>query len=257
MELKLGKLAPKIDTRTIKLKTILRKLPPFPARYNIDISRPVEIPLRTLLNAGENALGNCVVVTKINWLWRAEAFEQGRLVEISDEEVKRQYFKETGGQDTGLYMLDSLRDWRKHGITIGQRKIACLKWGGETYSIYAFASLQPGDPEDIKASVCLLNGAPVGLWLPCSAMDQFEKGQNWEYVGDNSNAGGHAVMCHAYNEIGPQYLTWGKVQQATWKFHDRFCDEGYCCVDNKNSFTPNSPVNIEALKVYLDEIEKT
>jgi hypothetical protein len=253
MELKLGKLPAKVDKRTIKLKTILRKLPPFPARYDIDISRPVAIPYRMFLN---DQLGDCVVVTKFNWLLRAEAFEQKKLVEITDDQVKKQYFKESGGVDSGLYMLDSLKDWRKNGIVLGGRKLLCLKWGGETYNIYAFASLHPGDPEDMKAAICLLNGAPIGLWLPNSAMDQFNQGKVWEYVGDNSNIGGHAVDCNSYNEIGPQYLTWGTKVQATWRFHDKFCDEGYACVDNRNAFTLDSPVDVEKLNGYLEEIEK-
>jgi len=251
MNLKLGKLPAKIDDRTIKLKSILRELPALPDRYDIDISRPVAIPYRMFLN---DVLGNCVVVTKVNWLLRAEAFEQKKLLKISDEEVRKQYFKETGGPDTGLYMLDSLKDWRKNGIPLGQRKLACLKRAGEIYNIHAFAALNPGDPEDIRASVCLLNGAPVGLWLPQSAMDQFATGNPWEYVGNNSNVGGHAIMCNGYNEIGPQYLTWGKRVQATWKFHDKFCDEAYACVDNRDAFLPNSPVNVQKLEELLRQI---
>jgi hypothetical protein len=196
-----------------------------------------------------------VEVTKYNWMLRAEALEQGIPVEVKDSDVTDQYFKESGGQDIGLQMLSAMTDWRKNGIPIGRRKFACVKFGGTIYYIYAFSSLDPGNPEELKAAVSLLYGSQVGLQIPQSAMDAWNNGRKpWDDVGDTNIAGGHAVNCKAYNEIGPRYQTWGEEIQATWAFHKRYNDEGYAAVDKRDLWISNSVVDEEKLDGFLREI---
>jgi hypothetical protein len=199
--------------------------------------------------------GDCVEVTKYNWMLRAEATEQRMVVAVKDSDVVDKYFEESGGADNGLEMLTSMNDWRQNGIPIGRRKIACIKFGGQLYYIYAFAALENGNPDELKASVFLLNGSQVGLQIPQSAIDAWDNGrQRWDDVGDTNMVGGHAVCCKAYNEIGPKYLTWGEEVQATWAFHKRYNDEGYASVDKRDLWVPNSVVDEEKLNGILNEI---
>lgn len=252
MVLKLGKLPPVIDKRTIKLKSILKTLPPPPLEYDIEKQIQLQVPYRMFMN---DTLGDCVVVSKVNFMLRAEVLEQNKVVSVSDQDVMNQYFKESGGQDCGLVMLYSLNDWRNNGLKLGGRKLACLQWGGENYKIHAFASIDPDDAEDIKYAVQYLNGPAIGLRIYQSTYDQYNAGKTWDYVPEDKDlVGGHAVYVVAYNEIGPQYLTWGTKVQATWKFHEMNCDEGYALVDAKDEGLDTSPIDEEKLETYLNEI---
>lgn len=254
--MKFGKLPARIDRRTIKLASILRKvLPPIPAEWDVDAQFPFQIPYRMFRNGGKNAVGDCVEVAKYNQMLRFEANEQKLVVAVKDSDVVNKYFGESDGQDIGLEMLSSENDWRQNGIPVGSRKIACIKFGGQLYYIYAFSSIETGNPDELKACVYLLNGSQVGLQIPQSAIDAWNNGrQRWDDVGDTNLIGGHAVACKAYNEIGPRYLTWGEEIQATWAFHKRYNDEGYGAVDKRDLWVPDSVVDEEKLNGILKEI---
>lgn len=251
--MKFGKLPTRYDKRTILIASILRKvLPPIPAEWDVDAQFTFQIPYRMFAN---DTKGDCVEVTKYNWMLRAEAVEQRMVIAVKDSDVVDKYFEESGGADAGLEMLTSMNDWRQNGIPIGRRKIACIKFGGTIYFIHAFAALQNGNPDELRGSVFLLNGSQVGLQIPQSAIDAWDNGrQRWDDVGDTNLIGGHAVACKAYNEIGPKYLTWGEEIQATWAFHKRYNDEGYAAVDSRDLWLPNSVVDEEKLEGFLTEI---
>jgi hypothetical protein len=40
----------------------------------------------------------------------------------------------------------------------------------------------------------------------------------------------------------------------TWRFLDKYCDELYATVDNKDRFVKNSPVDVEKLEEYLSQL---
>jgi hypothetical protein len=251
MELpKTGKLPKKEDRRNIKLAKIFKKvLPPIPDKWDTDLQIPFGLPLEMW---GNDVLGDCVEVTKFNWMLRAEATEQKRVVQFSLKDVKDNYFRETGGPDTGLIMLDSMKDWRSHGIEIGARKLLCIRRGGELYKTHGFAELEPGNANELRASVYLLGGVAAGFILPESVQQQWLNGETWEDVGDTNLWAGHAMAIKSYNEIGPKCLTWGKEVQLTWKFFHAWNDEGYACVDARND--PSSPIDEEMLEGLLKEI---
>lgn len=116
---------------------------------------------------------------------------------------------------------------------------------------------------EVKACIYLLNGIYVGFQVTQSAMDQFNAGQNWDVV-PNPGAilGGHCVYGMVYQKIfgytedGPLCITWGKRQQMTWAFWDKYVDEAYGIVDNKDDWTDPDHNNIDvvALEKILEEI---
>ena len=249
-ELMFGKLPPKLDKRTIRFKDILKvkKLPAIPEEYDIDRMLDVSDPNMYL----NDELGDCVIAARAHMTLRFEKFEQAELIPISDDEVKTEYFKETGGPDSGLVMLDSLNHWRKDGWTAG----------GKTYNIHAYASVDWKNHDQVKQGIFLLSGVYFGMQVPQSAVDQFKAGKIWEVVAnDGGIQGGHAVYTMAYvkilayNQVGPVIETWGKRVQATWEFWDRYVDECYVIVDNRDSWAgPDDPVDIEKLDAILAEI---
>ena len=244
--MKLGKLPQKIDARTFQLRKLLvaANLPPLPAEFDADGSCPNLLDNFMFAN---DKYGDCVIAGRAHMTLRFECFEQKKIIVISDTDVLNAYWHETGGNDSGLIMLDSLRVWRKEGWTAA----------GNPYNIYAFAQVTIKHHDDVKYSVLLLNGAYIGLNLPLSAKSQL--GKVWE-VGSGPDSevgswGGHCVYVKSYNAIGPVCVTWGKPQQMTWAFLDKYCDEAYAVIDNRNTWIDpaNNPLNCELLESLLKQ----
>jgi hypothetical protein len=260
MELRLGKLEPLIDERTIPLQKILRValLPELPPSYDIDENLGVQDDF--VFNNSQ--YGDCVIASRAHQTLRFEKFEQGVQIPIADQEVIAQYLKETGGHDIGLVLLTSLKRWRNEGWTIGNR----------LYTIYAFASVDWHDHDQVKHAIHLLNGVNFGMIVFQTDLDQFNAGEGWHLTGNNGYfQGRHGVYACQYRDIdnvpatwigtaicysenGLWCMTWGRKQFMTWDFWDARVDEAYAIVDNKNKWQGDSPVDVETLDGYLEEI---
>ncbi len=248
MAYQLGKLAPKIDTRTIKLAKILKTelLPVLPPSFDLDASLGDLEDNNTFNNL---TYGDCVIAGRAHMTLRFEKFEQGLMVPGTDQEVVDQYFKESGGIDSGLIMLNSLNSWRKEGWT----------FGGKFYDIFAFAAVDVKNHSEAQYCVYLLRGAYLGINLPLTAKDQLESGQIWDYVpGVSGNIagswGGHCVYVQSFDTDSYTCITWGQKQKMTRAFWEKYVDECYGIIDNKDVFVDNSPVDVDALSQILTEI---
>jgi len=280
MELKLGKLPPIIDKRTIPLQKILKVklLPPLPDSYNIDEALG-GIEDNFVFN--NSKYGDCVIAARAHQTLRFEKFEQGVQLPITDNEVVNQYFKETGSpdRDTGLILLTSLKRWRNEGWLVGDK----------TYTIYAFAGVDWHNRDEVKHCIHLLNGINFGMMVYQKDIEQFKAGEGWRLTESNGSfQGRHGVYaCQyrdsgmtklaellavqaklnggktwlprsdiiGYTEDGIWIMTWGVKQFATWGFFEARCDECYAIVDNRNDWMKdNSPVDVEKLDGYLEEI---
>lgn len=268
---KLGVRGTKTDTRTLKIINVLKILPDIPREFDVDSRYTLTFPTPTYSNT---KYGDCVIAGRAHQTLRLEAFEQKKIVPISEKNVVDEYFWESGGADNGLYLLDSLNHWRKDGWLVGetlnQKKRGC--WHkpkpvppptpdpAQRYNIYAFGEINPKNHDDIKAVCYLLNGVYIGLALPITAQSQ----DIWSVIGDPEHDkdskkwswGGHCVYIKAYDPGGLTCVTWGAYKYMTWEFLDTYCFEAYGIVDNRNAFTPDSPVDVEQLNDYLEQIRR-
>jgi len=242
MGLKLGKRSAIYDKRTIKFASILsKKLPDVPSDYNFDIKYPgCDTPM--YLN---DRLGDCVIAGRAHNLRRFELIEQQKVITIKDSDVKKEYFKESGGKDSGLNMLSSLKMWRKG-----------WKLNGKIYTIDAFAQVMPTDSLDIKNCIYLLNGCYTGVALPISAQKQV--GKIWTITSGPDailgSWGGHCIYLVAYNIEGPICITWGAYQSMTWEWFAKYCDEAFGIVDNSDKWLKKPGIDVLKLEEYLKEI---
>lgn len=255
----LGKQPAKYDRRTIQFSNIKKKvLPPIPEAFDVDSQYPFPIDNPMFLNDLKPV---CVVAARGHATRRFEAFEQKKLISISDNDISNEYSNENGGTD-GLVMLDSLKEWRNSGWRIGGRKIKCLPViGGQKYDIYAFAQVSPSDNTEVKASIAFLNGIYIGLMLPMTAQSQWNSNQPWSFVPNTTQNqagswGGHAVYGVKYDKDFIYCITWARVQAMTWEFFQTYCDELYAVVDNRDNFLANSTLDVQALDTVLVEITK-
>lgn len=243
-ELKLGKLPPRIDARTIRMSDILVRelLPPLPMPFDLDQALGGIDNNRMFLN---DQYGCCVISARGHQSFRFEKNEQGVQIEISDQEIKDQYFKETGGGDWGLVLLLSMNSWRNDGWPIG----------GRNYNIYAFASLDWLDHEQVMHCIHLLGGVNFGMKVYKKDLEQFHAGQPWHLTGnDGEYQGGHGVYLHAYDSNGVICTTWGGRQRMDWAFWDARVDEAYGIVDNRNEWQEDSALDVKKLDEFLELI---
>ena len=248
--LKLGKLPAKVDARTIKLSQILKVklLPDLPEQFSVDYSLGGIYDNRMFLN---NKYGNCVIAMQAHHILRFEKFEQKKNITIADKEVEAEYFRQTGGLDSGLVELNSLKEWRKTGWVAG----------GNVHNIYAFASVEWQNHTEVKHCIHLLGGLDFGMKIYQRDEEQFKAGEIWTLETSNGDyLGGHAVYLFRYQDIvsvnnnGITCMTWGGWQFMTWDFWDDRVDEAYGIVDNRDNWLEDSPVDVEKLGGILKEI---
>ncbi len=237
---KLGKAKAKRDARNILFISILKTPPVMPPEYDFDLAHP-GIPLPMF---GNDTYGDCVLAGRAHQTLRFELLEQGAKLKITDKEVIAEYLKETGGADSGLVVLDSLKRWRLLG----------WKAARKNYKILAFTEVDPKDGISLKRAIFLDLGVGLGLSLPLSAQAQVQAGKPWEVVSGRGTApgswGGHYVYVSGYTKLGPVCVTWGRKQQITWAFMSKYCDEAYAIIDAKDTAKKTKALD-------LDKIRKT
>ncbi len=201
---KLGKAPAKKDDRNLLFAAVLRAVPKLPRSYDFDITHP-GIPLPMF---GNDVHGDCVMAGRAHQTLRFEDIEQGSVLMITDKDVLCEYFKETGGPDCGLVVLDSLKEWRRDGWKVGKR----------TYKIQAFAQVDGSYHDQVRQAIFADVGIGLGLELPKSAQQQVQTGQPWEVTsGPDAKPGswgGHYVYVPGYTPMGPVCVTWGRKQQC-------------------------------------------
>jgi hypothetical protein len=211
--------------------------------------------------------GCCVISSRGHHTLVFEGYEQEKQIEITDQEIKDEYFEQTGGRDTGLILLTSINDWRNDGWPVG----------GRNYTIYAFASVDWLDHDEVKHCIHLLGGVNLGMKVYQTDLDQFDAGEGWHLTGSNGQfKGRHGIYAYRYRDInngiesvqypdsskvvsysqdGVWVMTWGKGQFMTWDFFDARIDEAYGIVDNRNKWMgDDSPVDVKRLDAYLQKI---
>ncbi len=105
---------------------------------------------------------------------------------IEDKDVLKEYFKETGGPDGGLVVLDSLNEWRHNGWKVGKH----------TYKIQAFAQVDVTDKDEVRQAIFGDVGLGFGVQLSNSAKTQIQTGQEWDVTTgrDSKPALGAVIM---------------------------------------------------------------
>ncbi len=215
-----GKAPATHDDRDLKLADVLLAGDPLPEEYDFDYEH-TEIPTPPPMYLNP-PLNNCVIAGRAHQTLRFEIAEQGVLINITDQDVKREFEKQIVGRSTNdIDVRPSLKLWRTRG----------WEAAGQNLKIKAFTKIDPIDPENIKRAIRLNLGVGLGFFLPESAITQFKAGQQWDVTRERAANHGHYVYAPGYTKDGPVCITWGKKHQMSWAFVDKYCDEAYAIID--------------------------
>jgi hypothetical protein len=241
-----GKRKAKRDDRNLMFAALLKRPPALPAEYDFDVAHHgIPTPM-----FGNDEYGDCVIAGRAHQTLRFEKAEQDKLIKIGDNDVLREYFKQTGGADSGLVVLDSLKEWRSKGWLAAKRR----------YKIKAFAQINQVRRAEIKRAVFMDIGVGLGLSLPDAALTQFYAGKPWAVTGGKAGKpnpdNGHYVYVPGYTKSGPVCVTWGRKQQMTWPFLAKYCDEAYAIIDAIDTKKKKRALDGAKLDAFLAGLRK-
>ena len=230
-----GKTPAKQDDRDLKLADVMLTEDRLPEEYDFDDQhKEIPLPPPTYQNP---PLNNCVIAGRAHQTLRFELAEQKVLINITDEDVEREFTKQTSGGRTDIEVRPSLDLWRTRG----------WEAAGQHFKIKAFSKIDPINPEEIKRMIYIKLGVGLGFDLPESAIKQFNDGQPWEVTPDKAANHGHYVYVPGYTKDGPVCVTWGRKQQMSWAFVDKYCDEAWVIIDDID--TPEKKRNLDEKKI--------
>lgn len=217
--LKYGKLAPKFDARTLMFADYLQpKVVTVPPKFG----HGSLVPSYGML--GNDQYGDCGFAggAHEHMLWTAAC---GAPVTFDEQGVIQQYLAYTGGEDSGVVILDYLKYRKKHGL---------IDSAGKRHTIDFYAQLEPGNVDQLEQAMYLFGAVALGFEMPNSAMTQFDKGKPWSVVSGARIEGGHYVPGIGKHESKNfEIVTWGKQQIVTPGFYKKYNDEAWVliCLD--------------------------
>jgi len=237
-----GKRPAQRDARTFLFSDLLRAaLPKVATSYDVEQTYP-GIPCPMFAN---DWYGDCVIAGRAHQTLFFERAEQGKTLQISDNQVIKEYFTETGGSDSGLYVLESLKLWRSRGWKCGSP--------ANTYKIKAFAQIAGANKiQQIKQAMFADLGCGIGFKVPRSALDQFQAGKTWDVATKPGPIVDlHYVYVLAYTPALVYCRTWARRQAMTWRFFTKYTDEIYAIIDAQDTTQQKRFLRLGLLNVLL------
>jgi hypothetical protein len=238
---KLGKLAPSRDPRTLQLvKYVDEALPAAPSSFQCG-QKVASYPMY-----GNDQYGDCTCAAVGHmaeaWTsWEAQAWGP------TTAEVMDLYWATgdgSGTDDTGRVETDVLNYWRNNGF------------GGRKDKITAYTQVDTTNRPLVKQAAFLFGGLYIGIALPITAQGQSQ----WSVVagsgsdGDPGSWGGHAVNVTAYTSQYVTVITWGQRLRMTWGFWNKYVDEAYALLSPDWASTLPHGFNMAALAADLAAI---
>ena len=237
---KLEKAAAKKDTRNLKMATVLKAAPKLPKSYDFDKSHS-GIPTPTFANDDK---GDCVIAGRAHQTLRFEKIEQGSVLMISDNDVLKEYFQK---------LADPTPDWSCLILS----SCGAVRVGRWASGRIRFRLL----PKLIRPTILRYARPYLVMWVSALVFNFPTQRRNRFKVGSHGMLPPGLMRCPAlgvaitstlrgYTPQGPVCVTWGRKQQITWAWLDKYCDESYAIFDAKNRFK-KSMINGAKIKAFL------
>lgn len=194
--------------------------------------------------------GDCTIAEKDHALAVANAILSVLLKKPVDElkrptpnEVVSEYFVETGGQDTGLVIANTLQKWAGPGL-----------WGTK---IGGYAPINFQNMVEVHQGVAFYGLVEIGIAVQQAQMDQFNAGQMWVWEPDSPVLGGHDVCIVGYDETGVWVLTWAKIQKVSYQFLANAMDEAWAVLMPEFRLATEGPlIDWDSLDTDINNLNK-
>lgn len=244
--MKLGKLPPRNDPRTLKATNYID--PGALPTGDTNLSKKAAWPVYA-----NDRYGDCGPAACAHQIgaWTGADGSKGLL--FDDQDVLAFYSSisgfnpRTGANDVGVNMLDMLNHWRKVGL------------GG--HRILAYMQIDTHDRDMLKACNYLFGGVQYGFALPTyiQGRDRWtladQKGRRWDQIEPNG-WGGHAVYGSRHTARRKDVITWGRVMPTTWEFIREYSDERYAVVSEDWTGPDGKAPNGFALDSLLHDLAR-
>lgn len=217
--MKLGRLAPKPHAKTLLLGNYLAGALPAAASK---VYREYKTPETAKQMFGNDTIGDCTCAGAANLLILATCHTGTVVIPTLDDVIELYtkvsgYDPTTGLNDNGAAMTDVLDLLRTDGIA--------------GHKILAWAKIDHTNLTHRRVAVDLFGATYVGVNLPTSASQQFERNESWEVVRHDTIEGGHAIIHPGYGSEGGDYVTWGRWdQKASSEWEKKYIDEEYVII---------------------------
>lgn len=173
------------------------------------------------------------LVAAFNWLF-------GKPDAVPTEgQIITEYFKETGGQDTGLVEANVLKKWLTKGL-----------FG---HKIAGYAPVKVTDMDAIRKAIAFYGGCYLGILCPESAQQQFAEHKPWTDEGEQTNDG-HCIVAIGYDAHGNlECATWGSIVTVTPGFLKAYLEEAWVILSDElvKAGKDTLGLNVAALKADL------
>jgi hypothetical protein len=218
MPYKLGKLSPKWSDKTLLLDGYLKASapPPPPSKSFYEYKIPA-----TGWGMMKNATFGCCTCACAGHEVMNRSAHSGTVVTPTDAEILSMYGTICPG-------FNPTTDANDNGAAITDALNYMLTTGLAGHKIDGWAQIDQTDIGTVKQGIYLFGSVNIGVQLPNSAMDQTNAGQAWTVLDDDGGIdGGHCVAVMGYGAEGATCVTWGQLQQLSWEWFSKYCDEAY------------------------------
>ncbi len=241
--MRFGKHPPKIDYRTLRLRSYMAETlaPPPPSLDNlarVGTSLKVAKPVTLFPMDGNDRYGDCTIAGVAHAITLFSGLV-GKKKIMATKSVLKLYMHLTGGIDSGLNELDVLNYWHKTSV--------------DGDKILAFASVNPKNHTHVMQAIQMFGCVYLGFQVQENALEDFNAHRPW--TPGRLTQDGHAVVATGYDQNGVTVLTWGSTQQGSWAWWDECVDEAYAILPpeaKKAGFAPG--FNIDQLMADLGDV---
>lgn len=215
-KLRLGRRPHKFYHKALYLSDYLDK-----SKVNAPASLWRSKPVKNWGMEGNASYGDCTMACRSHQIlfWTTYA---GAPTEPSQSTTVREYFKLTGGVDSGLVISDVLSHWASGAI--------------DSDKLLAFAKVNFQDIQEVQAAIYLFGTVTLGITLPTFITSALDQGiaLPWNVPAGGMTldpAGGHCVPLFDYDASGFQCITWAQKMMMQLAFYQQVTEEAWAIID--------------------------
>jgi hypothetical protein len=187
---------------------------------------------------GNDAYGDCTIAGVVH-LRMANALERKEPDAFpTADQVVAEYFKLSGGADTGLVEANVLREWHAGGLFADK--------------IAGYAPLDHRNIDELRSVVAKFGGSYLGVVIAAPAQQQFAAGKPWDLTGtaaDNEIEGGHCVPVVGYDASYAWVVTWGRLQPVTWRWIGAYLEEAWAVLTSEDDRVDHASLEADLARI--------